>query len=546
VHDDADAFCRMLREKFESGHSTRFEFCERLFICDAMVWVPVSLGHLIMERHHFGIVLVSPKYCARFAPLYEQVARFNREPRAIRNGLCGVERAGITTRHECGGLYPLYPLGNKLGLLLPKLCEHGRSAVEEPGRVTIGLPMANEIDMFLHSHTIPISATLGIMDIKIDRTDEMRLRAELEARTDFDAARMKRYLAMPDLSRTPGSPLYEIVQRVKAAPSFQGFDDIEIPEIVPTSILFDLFDFPADHPARSASDTYLVDDKNALRTHDTVFWYYYLNQPEIKERIARGESMGALCYGKVYRKDEIDSRHMNTFHQMGAWYIAPDSVPVTEEDLKKVFADIVHSVFGPTTEFRVNLDNFPYTDPSFEVEVNVKGTAAEGPAKGEWLEILGSGMPKKTTLSKLGLEGYHGWAFGFGIERLAIISMALPDIRLLWSEDERIKKQLVLGTTYKEVSKYPPVVRDISFIVKNGFVPNNYFDLVRDVLGDMAEDVSLLDKYENAAKLGEGNVSYAYRITYRSLERTLTNDEVNALHKQLEESTVSQFGATIR
>ena len=383
------------------------------------------------------------------------------------------------------------------------------------------------------------------MDIKISRTEEERLRAELETRTDFEATRIKRYLAMPDLSRTPGSPLHEIVERVKAAPSFKGFDTIEIPEIVPADVSFDLFDFPPDHPARSKSDTYYVDEKNILRTHDTVFWYYYLNDPTIKERIAKGEGVGALCYGKVYRKDEIDSRHMNIFHQFGGWYIAPDSQEITPDDLKKVFGDIVHAVF-PGTEFRVNPDTFPYTDPSFEVEVNVKGTAAEGPAKGEWLEILGSGMPKKTTLAKLGVTGYHGWAFGFGLERLAIISMALPDIRLLWSTDERVKKQLVLGNAYKEVSKYPPIVRDISFIVSADFVPNNYFDLVRDIAGDLVEQVDLIDKYENAEKLGAGNVSYAYRITYRSIERTLTSEEVTALHKKLEDATVSNFKAKIR
>src|SRR3990167_11196437 len=151
------------------------------------------------------------------------------------------------------------------------------------------------------------------MDIKISRVEEERLRAELEARSDIDAMRMKHYLAMPDLSRTSGSPLHEIVERVKALPVFKGFDDIEIPEIVPASISFDLFDFPSTHPARSTSDTYYVDKENILRTHDTVFWYYYLNRPEIRERISRNESFGALCYGKVYRKDEIDRRHLNIF-----------------------------------------------------------------------------------------------------------------------------------------------------------------------------------------------------------------------------------------
>lgn len=384
------------------------------------------------------------------------------------------------------------------------------------------------------------------MEIRIDRTEEERLRGALELRTDAEASRIKRYLAMPDLSRTEGSPLAEIVARVKRVPALAGFDVVEIPEIVPVDILFDLFDFPADHPARSKSDTYYVDDTHVLRTHDTVFWYYYLNHPAIKERVAKGEAMGALCYGKVYRKDEIDSRHMNIFHQLGGWYIAPVSQQIEAQDLKSALGEIVHAVFGPATQFRVNDDNFPYTDPSFEVEVNVKGTAAEGPAKGEWLEVLGSGMPKASVLSKMGVEGYHGWAFGFGIERLAIISMALPDIRLLWSTDERIKKQLVLGQAYKEVSKYPPVVRDISFVVAKTFVPNDYFDLVRDVGGDLIEQVELIDKYEDDTRFGANKMSYAYRVTYRSIERTLTHSEVDALHKKLEAATAASVGAQVR
>ena len=384
------------------------------------------------------------------------------------------------------------------------------------------------------------------MDIVIPKDEEARLRAELETREDAGAKRMLRYLSMPDLSRTPGSPLHEIVERVKNIPSLAEFDVTEIPEIVPASVSFDLFDFPEDHPARSKSDTYYADEKNILRTHDTVFWYYYLNHPEIKARIERGESMGTLCYGKVYRKDEIDSRHMNVFHQLGGWYIAPESEPIKPEDLKNVLGEIVKTVFGPETKFRINDDTFPYTDPSFEVELNVKGTAAEGPARGEWLEILGSGMPKKSVLEKMGVTGYHGWAFGFGIERLAIASMALPDIRLLWSEDERIKKQLVLGQTYQEVSKYPPVTRDISFIVPKTFTPNDYFDLVRDIGGDLVEEVELLDKYENDEKFGADKISYAYRVTYRSIERTLTSEEIDVIHKKLEGATTEQFQATVR
>lgn len=380
--------------------------------------------------------------------------------------------------------------------------------------------------------------TKPTMHITIDRSEEERLRKEIAGRTDTEALRIQRYLSMADLSRTPGSPLAEIVERVKEVPVLKDFDVIEIPEIVPSDISFDMFDFAHDHPARSASDTYYVDETNILRTHDTVFWYYYLNQPEIKGRIAKGESLGALCYGKVYRKDEIDRRHMNIFHQMGGWYLIPDSKgTLVLDDLKNVLSEIVKTVFGEKVEYRFNVDTFPYTDPSLEVEVMVNG---------EWVEILGGGMPKKSVLKNFGLEGYNGWAYGFGLERLAIISMKLPDIRLLWSTDERVKRQLVLGQEFDEVSKYPPVIRDISFLVKKGFVTNNYFDLVRDIAGDLVEQVELLDQYENAEKFGEDMVSYAFRVTYRSIEKTLTNAEVETLHKKLEAATIETYSATIR
>ena len=376
------------------------------------------------------------------------------------------------------------------------------------------------------------------MKIRIPRTEEEALLKTLAERQDMEAARIKRYLAMPDLSRTLGSPLSEMVRRVKELPLFKDFDDINIPEIVPAAISFDLFNFPADHPVRSTSDTYYVNEKNILRTHDTVFWYYYLNRPEIKKRLQNNESMGTLCYGKVYRKDEIDRRHMNIFHQMGGWYIVPDNQGTLKlDDLKNVLSEVVKSIFGPATEYRFNVDTFPYTGPSLEIEIHVGD---------EWVEVLGGGMPKKAVLANMGVEGYNGWAFGFGLERLAIISMKLPDIRLLWSADERVKKKLVLGNAYTAVSKYPPCVRDISFIVKKRFVPNNYFDLVRDVGGDRVEEVDLIDTYENDEKLGVDNVSYAYRITYRSLDRTLTSEEVSTLHATLEAATVRHFGAGIR
>lgn len=374
----------------------------------------------------------------------------------------------------------------------------------------------------------------------INTDEEKELIRRLENKQDAESLRIKRYLNMPDLSRTEGSPILELVRRITSIPDFKIFDVIHVPEIMSTKIAFDLFDFPADHPARNKSDTYYVDDSHILRTQTTVMWYYYFNQPEIKERLARKEPLGVFCYGKVYRKDEIDSRHMNVFHQIDALYIAPKETQKIDLDtLKDVELKIVKAIFGDV-ESRFAEETFPYTHPSTEIEIK---------RDNDWLEILGSGVVKPSVLEMLGVdpEVYNGWAFGSGIERWAMISLSLPDIRLLWSEDPRVKAQLKLGQKYKEVSRFPSVVRDISFVVSNTFTPNDYFDLIRETVGDdMIEEVALIDKYENEQKFGKDKVSYAYRITYRSLDRTLTNAEVDALHKKLEETTQNSYQANIR
>ena len=375
----------------------------------------------------------------------------------------------------------------------------------------------------------------------IPTDEEEKKLKDLNNRKDADALRMKRYLAMPDLSRTQGSPIAEIVNRIICYPYFKDLDIIKTPEIVPANISFDLFDFPADHPARSKSDTYYVDDKNILRTHTTVCWYYYLMHEEIKKRIAQNEPVGCFSFGKVYRKDEIDRNHMNVFHQIDGWFLAPKTLKtIGQKDLEEALGNIAAAVFGPQIKYRLNKDTFPYTDPSLEMQVLIDD---------KWVEVVGCGVVKGSVLEKLGVDSkkYTGWAFGFGLERLAIVSMSLPDIRLLWSEDERIKKQLNLGQKYKEVSKYPPIVRDISFIVDKNFVPNNYFDLIREVIGeDLVEEVKLLDRYEDEQKFGKNKVSFAFRIIYRSLNRTLLSSEVDTMHKKLEDETLRIFLATIR
>ncbi|MDP3004505.1 MAG: hypothetical protein Q8N43_03355 [Candidatus Azambacteria bacterium] len=373
----------------------------------------------------------------------------------------------------------------------------------------------------------------------VDKLEEKLIKA-LQKRHDPEAERLKRFLAMPDLTRTPDSPLAELAKRIVSLPRFSEFKNIEAPEIIGYDVSFDLFNFPLDHPARKPSDTYFVDANHVLRTHTTVMWYYHLNLPEVKDKIKKGEPIGALSYGKVYRKDEIDRQHMNVFHQMDGWYLCrrEDHI-IIMDDLKEVLVEIAQAIFGKNIKYRFNVDEFPYTDPSIEMEVRISE---------RWIEVLGAGVVRGSVLKNLGVnpEKYNGWAFGFGLERLAITSMDLPDIRLLWSQDERVKRQLKLGNKYKEVSKFPPITRDISFIVDKNFVPNDYFDLIRDLGGDLVEEVRLLDKYSNPKKFGPDKLSYTYRIVYRSNDRTLLSGEVDEIQERIYGETAKQFNAKLR
>ena len=383
----------------------------------------------------------------------------------------------------------------------------------------------------------------------IDKS-EKKLIETLRKRRDPEAERLKRFLAMPDLTRAPGSPLAELAQRIASLPRFakfstkggpaEGWKNLKVPEIIPYNISFDLFNFPKNHPARKPSDTYFVDKNHVLRTHTTVMWYYHLNLPEVKDKIKKGESIGAYSYGKVYRKDEIDRQHMNVFHQMDGWYLCRRKERViTIKDLKEVLTEIARAIFGKDIKYRFNTDEFPYTDPSIEMEIKISD---------RWIEVLGAGVVRKVVLKNLGVDPkeYNGWAFGFGLERLAILSMDLPDIRLLWSQDERVKRQLRLGNKFQEVSKFPPITRDISFIVDKKFVPNDYFDLIRDLGGDLVEEVRLLDKYSNPKKFGTNRLSYTYRIIYRKSDRTLLSAEVDKIQKKIYNKTAQRFNAKLR
>lgn len=374
----------------------------------------------------------------------------------------------------------------------------------------------------------------------IDSTEADAL-ARLATRQDFEALRIRRLLALPDLTRTPHSPVKLMVDAVLKLPRFLDFDVLEVPRVVSTRDNFDILNTPPEHPSRRKTDTYYLDDQTVLRTHTTVMWPYYFRHPGVREHLLGGRAVGALSFGSVYRKDEIDRHHYPAFHQIDGLSLRPRSGGVvTVADLEDVLGDIVRAMYGPTVRWKTVPDTFPFTDPSRELQVEWKQ---------DWLEVLGSGLVHPHVLSNLGLDPSEvsGWAFGFGVDRLAMIKMQIPDIRILWSQDPRITGQFRdLKSVYRPVSRYPSIVRDISFVVSREVSLNHYYEIVRELGGDLIEEVKLLDRFENAEKFGPDRVSYTFRIVYQSHERTLTNEEVNAIQERIIAETRARLEAQIR
>jgi len=349
-----------------------------------------------------------------------------------------------------------------------------------------------------------------------------------------------------DLHLIENHPIYIIRQKIQDY--FESLDtDYKIfngedPIVTKTQCFDDLL-IPPDHPGRQPSDTYYIDDKTLLRTHTSAHQSEHLRQGY----------EAFLCTGDVYRRDEIDRSHFPAFHQMEGVKLFPKDmegggvVPREEwveseackmigEDLKQTLDGLVDVLF-PGCERKWSEDYFPFTEPSFECEVLYEG---------EWLEILGCGVIHTDVLKNVGMEDRHGWAFGLGLERLAMVLFKIPDIRLFWSTDERFTKQFKNGdttTVFKPYSKYPPCYKDIAFWVPENYEENDFFELARGIAGDLVEQIECIDEFTNPKT---GKSSKCYRTTYRSMERSLTDDEINALQNKLRDDAAEILKVEVR
>lgn len=199
---------------------------------------------------------------------------------------------------------------------------------------------------------------------------------------------------------------------------------------------------------------------------------------------------------------------------------------------------------------------FPFTSPSWELEVFWQG---------DWLEVLGCGIVQQGILDGAGVPHRVGWAFGMGLERIAMLLYGIPDIRLFWSTDARFLGQFRADKAprrFVPFSRFPACFKDVSFWLPAApethgnaaggaggeatdgasFHENDVMEIARDVCGDVVEDVRLTDEFTNK----KGRRSMCYRVNYRHLERTLTNDEANDLHARFREQLVEKLGVELR
>jgi phenylalanyl-tRNA synthetase alpha chain len=229
-------------------------------------------------------------------------------------------------------------------------------------------------------------------------------------------------------------PLTQITEEAQAIFSGLGFAIAEGPEVELDYYNFEALNFPKDHPSRDMQDTFFVTDDVVLRTHTSPV------QIRMMEKMS--PPVRFIAPGKVYRHD-ADISHSPMFHQIEGVFVDTD---VTMADLKGVLELFVHEMFGAGTKLRFRPSFFPFTEPSAEVDISCvmcKGKGCRVCSQTGWLEILGSGMidPNVFAYVNYDPEEYSGYAFGMGVERIAMLKFGIDDIRLFFENDMRFLEQ---------------------------------------------------------------------------------------------------------
>ncbi|CCE65720.1 hypothetical protein TPHA_0M01450 [Tetrapisispora phaffii CBS 4417] len=383
--------------------------------------------------------------------------------------------------------------------------------------------------------------------------------------------------------------------------------------VVSTFENFDSLGFPMDHPGRSKSDTYYINKDFLLRTHTSAHEIACFKQLKgtpsdvksgflISADVYRRDEIDRTHYpvfhqmegARIWERgtedkenDSIEPTHITQMRkdidklhkqlekeetkiivQDNASlddnpkqdYMTDLEVDLCQQHLKRsvelVVAEVFNKKIQSMKQSKMNQDEipkelkvrwikayFPWTAPSWEIEVWWQG---------EWLEICGCGLVRQDVLIKSGYakDSTIGWAFGLGLDRIAMLLFEVPDIRLFWSLDSRFHDQFQKNeiTPFVPYSKYPGTTRDVAFWLPDDNLEvevheNDIMEIVRNVAGDLVEYVKLIDEFKNPKT---GKTSQCYRINYQSMDRNITNEEINKLQETVRKELTRKYNLEVR
>ena len=232
-------------------------------------------------------------------------------------------------------------------------------------------------------------------------------------------------------------PMYNVLDQIKDIFIGMGFEIVDGPEVELAEYNFNKLNIDEGHPSRDWTDTFYFteDGKILLRTQTSPMQVHAMETKSLPIRM--------IAPGRVYRKDEVDATHSPMFHQIEGMVIDKG---VTMADLKATLNLVVEKIYGEGTVTRFRPHHFPFTEPSCELDIQCHKCGGKGcpTCKGEgWIEVLGAGMVHPKVLSGCGIDPdvYSGWAFGMGLERLAMGEYKITDLRLIFENDVRFLEQ---------------------------------------------------------------------------------------------------------
>lgn len=294
----------------------------------------------------------------------------------------------------------------------------GMGGLSPEERPVIGA-LANEIRSSIENHIDTKKAEIAA------KLEEAKLKAEV-----ID-------VTMPGKSQKKGElhPLTKVMNNIKNTFIGMGFEIAEGPEVETDYYNFEALNIPENHPARDTQDTFYVSDSILLRTQTSGMQIRYMENKKPPIRM--------IAPGKVYRSDALDATHSPVFHQIEGLVVDKG---VTMADLKGTIEAFLKELYGENTKVRFRPHHFPFTEPSAEADISCFACGGKGCSmcKGEgWIEILGCGMVHPKVLQNCGIdpEVYSGFAFGIGLERIAMGKYDINDIRLFFEDDLRFLSQ---------------------------------------------------------------------------------------------------------